>query len=485
MLFAGIASAQTITVAASDTTICIGTPVTFTAVWSSSTPPHFKWKINSTVVGADSFKLTTSAFTNGDTVRCMLVNSAFDTIYAASNNLVMIVDMVVPSAGTLSGLGEVCEGDSITLSATATGGDWYTTNPHASVSNGVVTGITAWYFECAHEVDDTVLYIVKNSCGSDTAKHTITVIPLPNPYYDLVFHYRCPFMFGLIDLPLREPTCFTSYYFTPTDSGIDYKTGELFFIDANSCGSDTVKHYREFTYYTFAPMPELILSQKRICVNDTAHLQTPNTSFGQIWKLNSGNGVLIDDGSKAYVVGKSEGIVPISLRYSNICGVSPWVAYDTITVASSPATLMPPTTLCKESIVLLADTPLSNGTWSSSNSQIADVSSGKIVAKDTGTASISYVLPNGCYLSTQISVLQCPKAVKVFPQPAHNELIVRLTITGYYASFVIYDVLGQEILRRGIADEYTVVDISNLADGMYFIRFVGKNHEEKIRFSKG
>lgn len=84
------------------------------------------------------------------------------------------VDTSLPFAGTISGADSVCaaNGTDITLADTIGGGVWYVTNPHASVTGGVVTGITPGR--------DTVRYIVTNGCGMDTATHAVEVVYCPD-----------------------------------------------------------------------------------------------------------------------------------------------------------------------------------------------------------------------------------------------------------------------------------------------------------------
>jgi hypothetical protein len=73
----------------------------------------------------------------------------------------------LPDAGTITSPGTVCVGDAITLGSTATGGTWISKFGNTSISGSVVTGLTAG--------TDDLLYIVTNSCGSDTATTAIVV----------------------------------------------------------------------------------------------------------------------------------------------------------------------------------------------------------------------------------------------------------------------------------------------------------------------
>jgi len=76
------------------------------------------------------------------------------------------------SAGTITSTGSeildtICIGNTITLSDTATGGSWSGSNANATISGGIVSGISAGA--------DTIRYVVSNSCGTDTATHPVFV----------------------------------------------------------------------------------------------------------------------------------------------------------------------------------------------------------------------------------------------------------------------------------------------------------------------
>ena len=76
----------------------------------------------------------------------------------------------LPDAGAISGTNTVCIGTSATLTASVAGGSWGATNANASITAGVYNGITAGA--------DTILYMVSNVCGTDTASYTVTISPM-------------------------------------------------------------------------------------------------------------------------------------------------------------------------------------------------------------------------------------------------------------------------------------------------------------------
>jgi len=79
---------------------------------------------------------------------------------------------VYPDAGAITGYSNVCEGATITLTDPATGGIWSTSNTNASVTGGVVTGLTAGTVD--------ILYSVTSACATVAATKSLVIDPAPN-----------------------------------------------------------------------------------------------------------------------------------------------------------------------------------------------------------------------------------------------------------------------------------------------------------------
>lgn len=106
--------------------------------------------------GTDTFRITVTDCSNGaDTM----------TIF------IYVYDTAI-GAGTITGVDTVCVGHSMTLTDTVAGGTWNTTNANATVTAGLVTGVTPGTV--------TIRYIVSNTCLSDTATHVVAVKACPN-----------------------------------------------------------------------------------------------------------------------------------------------------------------------------------------------------------------------------------------------------------------------------------------------------------------
>ena len=76
----------------------------------------------------------------------------------------------LPAIGTITGLSSECQGTSVTLTSSVTGGVWHASNATANVSvNGVVTGVSFGI--------DTIYYNRTNACGTSGASFIDTIYP--------------------------------------------------------------------------------------------------------------------------------------------------------------------------------------------------------------------------------------------------------------------------------------------------------------------
>lgn len=116
-----------ISISASQTTICPGTTINFTATpTNGGTVPAYQWKLNgSNIGGATASTYSSGALTNGAQITCVLTsnNSCASPATATSNTLTITVSgVVVPSVAISAAQTTVCQGDPVNLSATPTNG---------------------------------------------------------------------------------------------------------------------------------------------------------------------------------------------------------------------------------------------------------------------------------------------------------------------------------------------------------------------------
>ena len=149
------------TISSTSSPVCLGTSINVSDTADGS---GGVWSSHNTGIATVSTSGIVSGVTAGnDTVIYTVTNFCG----SASTSIVVGFE-TFPSAGVIAGPDTACvSGSTITLSDAITGGLWSVTNGNASISGGIVTGASLG--------TDTVLYIVSNLCGADTAQTTITV----------------------------------------------------------------------------------------------------------------------------------------------------------------------------------------------------------------------------------------------------------------------------------------------------------------------
>jgi gliding motility-associated-like protein len=170
-----------VSIAATATAICVGTPVTFTAApTNGGSNPGFQWQLNGSNTGTNSPEFTSSTLANGDVVNCMMtINAAcIAPANAISNNITMMVNpLPVVSAG---GNKSIYKGSSTVLDGTSTGNiagiNW---SPSIGLSNNKILTPVA-----SPTTTTTYILTVETTSGCvsmDSVNVDVTIPPLVIP----------------------------------------------------------------------------------------------------------------------------------------------------------------------------------------------------------------------------------------------------------------------------------------------------------------
>ena len=134
-----------ITSSDADNSICSGTSVTFTATpVNGGSAPSYQWKLNGANVGTNSATYSNSTLANNDVVTVvMTANNACQTASTANGNSITtaVTNTVSPSVSMVSDDADnfVCNGTSVTFTATATNGGSAPTYQWKVIDAGVET----------------------------------------------------------------------------------------------------------------------------------------------------------------------------------------------------------------------------------------------------------------------------------------------------------------------------------------------------------
>ncbi len=86
-------------------------------------------------------------------------------------------------------------------------------------------------------------------------------------------------------------------------------------------------------------------------------------------------------------------------------------------------------------------------------------------------------------ISPQVTHINAIDAVYIFPNPAQNTITVSVT-NGAYTSFTINNTLGQHLVSQSINADQSVVNVSMLPAGIYYIALTGDNGTAIRKFVK-
>ncbi len=367
----GCSATKSVTVTGSSkitgpSTVCVGATITLTDSTSGGT-----WLTSGT---------TTATVSSGGVVTGIAAG-VVNIYYLAGGCRAYHTVTVISGPGAISGSSTVCVTATTTYTDATTGGAWSSSNTAIATINatsGVITGVAA----------GTATITYKLSTGCFVTK-TITVTTLTTP----ITGSSSVCIGSTIALTDATPsgTWLSGNTSIATVSSSGVVTGVAagvvnIYYSVGGCGaSKTVT----------VTGSSKITGPSTVCVGSTITL-TDSTSGGT-W-LTSGTATATVS-SGGVVTGVAVGVVNI-YYVAGGCG-----AYHTVTVVAAPGAISGASSVCVGGTTTYSDAT-SGGMWSSSNSSIATVgaTSGVVTGVSSGTATISYTLSTGCFVTKTITV---------------------------------------------------------------------------------
>jgi len=290
-----------------------------------------------------------------------------------------------PNAGVISGPTSVNMGSTIVLVDTASGGVWSSSNGHASVVGGTVTGLSVG--------STTISYTVSNICDTDVATYTINICALPLPISG--FTGVSPCYGSIFTLSNETPGGTWSSTNTAVATIDSAGTGHLL-----SAGSTVIS-------YSVPGICGPIISTLNIVVYDTPYIAPimgpsifcggssatlTDSVPGGTWSC---SGVLAVS-STGVVTALILGTGTVTYTTTTPCGTKR--ATKIITVATPP-TIGPTgglSSVCVGGTITVVGFP-GGGTWASDSPSIATVTTGGLVTGVSGgVVTLSYIISSGC-----------------------------------------------------------------------------------------
>ena len=239
---------------------------------------------------------------------------------AVTNHIVAINPL--PFAGSISGATSVCEGSSISISDTASGGSWSSSNGSLSLVDGFATG--------NYEGTDTISYTVTNSCGTNVTTHVIAINTIPYAGSIAGPSVVCAGVtVTLSDTASGGVWGVVNVHASVTASGVvhglTFGSDTVKYTFTNACGTSVASHAMAIDTFL---SPGSVFGATALCGGVSATLSA--TVAGGTWSSSNAYATVVS----GVVTGISGGIDTILYSFSNDCGVSSTSHIVTVTSAS-------------------------------------------------------------------------------------------------------------------------------------------------------
>ena len=303
-----------------------------------------------------------------------------------------IVTVVAGPAGIVGPVTE-CQGTTVGLSdAAASGGTWSSSGDVSVVGAGSTAILTAG----SSAGTGTVTYTTPSGCYVTL---TNTVKPNPTP----IFGNTIVCIGGTT--VLSDSTATVSSW-TTSNTAIATNAGNN--IRGVSAGSVTVTYTitsgcSVTTTVTVETPPVISGNPGPICSG------IPYTLTGGVGTWSSSNTTIVTVGSDGTIQGVTGGTAVITYMPSGTSGCSATTVVTVISVSAITGTK----SLCANATITLSDIT-SGGTWSSSNTSIANIGTNGVVSgvyPSSGTATITYTAPSTCIVTATVTVNAAPALI--------------------------------------------------------------------------
>jgi gliding motility-associated-like protein len=284
-----------VSISAPTTTICAGTPLTFTATpTNGGATPSYQWKVGATNAGTNSPTFTTSTLTNGQVVSCVMTSTApcASPATATSNAItITISSSIVPTVSISTPSTSACPGSSVTFTATPVGGG--ATPSYQWTVGGTNVGTNSPTFTTTTLTNGQVVSCVMTSssaCASPTTATSNTItMTIGNPVPAITINASTPVCSGSLDTFIAQITnggLAPTYQWTANGAAIG--TNSDTFISSALAGGTVVKCLLTSSFACASPASVLsnaitVIAKPNagpdvtICQDQTAILTAVNT----------------------------------------------------------------------------------------------------------------------------------------------------------------------------------------------------------------
>lgn len=322
-------TATSVTISTASTTVCASAPVTFNVSGSVNpgASPTYEWFINGVSQGAPSAStsFTTSALTNGQVVNCRMYSDATNCPFPKapySNNITMTVNPSFPVSVSITsspapsgGVVSICNGTSVTFTATPT--------------NGGVTPSYQWYVGATPVGTNSPTYTTTTLADLDVVTcvltSSISSCALGNPATSNALNISVTTQTASVTITPATPICAgisRTYTATPTNGGAT--PGYQWYVNSSPVGTSST--------YTYTPVDGDVIA---VDMSSSLSCATPVPATTSITQTVYNNPTASISGSTSICTGSPATLTASAVAGSGTITTYQWTQLPATTVGTN------------------------------------------------------------------------------------------------------------------------------------------------------
>ncbi len=375
---------------------------------------------------------------------------------------------------TLTGKNNLCDNDSLTITAPVAAGyryNWFKNNivmTNDTSNTLIVKNSGTYYLKIQNQF----------GCYNQSKDTQITFNPLPNIHLvPLVSSAICSGDSVMLTAQTNATTTVVSWYknnqslMVSSNNMVVKEQGNYYalVVDNNLCQA-----YTDTISLSINPLPVVNLFANNgvtFCQSDSSILSTTfNPGNKYQWYLN--NQLLVND-TLNNIVARTSGLYTLNVKDLNTCEQH---ADTNITVNALPATPF----ITKESNELVSSA-LNGNQWLLNQLLIPNVTSKRLTISQIGNYQVFVTDLNGCKSDTSAPFVYTSVArindaenlISLYPIPANQNFSLNSSYP--IIELVIHDWSGKIVMSKNVENANEIINVSNLAPGIYAVKILVNN----------
>ncbi len=519
----GTTVTPSVSISASATNICSGTPVTFTATpVNGGTTPTYAWTVNNIAAGTNSATFTTSTLNNNDVVKVTLTSSegCAQPATATSNTVTITVNSISqPSVNVTVSQNPVCSGTSVTFTANASnagGNPLYTwklnggtvglnsstytlaapangddvlceVTSTAACSNGIIAGSNTVTMQVGATLTPAVSVAASATTFCSGTSVTFTATPVNggnNPAYVWKVNGNTA---G------NNSATFVSTTLANNDAVTVEMTSDL---DCATGGAVAATPITVTVTTSVTPTVTVAVSPAtEVCANTNVVFNATAANGGSTpvyqWKLN-GNSVGSNDPVYSNNALADGDVVTVEVTSNADCATQPVVTSTPSNITVHP---LPAAPTIAQSGNTLTSSAVTGNQWLQNSSPISGATQQTYTVVTSGWYAVEATNTDGCSSKsdsmfvtvTGINEVALTEAVQILPNPFYQNFSIKVA-SGVQNlndwNLTITDELGRTVYANNNLQFINLIDLGGHAAGVYFVTINTGSERQTFRVVK-